>query len=53
MQVSFLVTNVFDKQPDMDRSYPGTTGSPYNGFNFDVLGRAFYVEARWNFGKSE
>jgi len=53
VQVSFLVNNLFNRYPDMDLSYPGNMGSPYNGNNYDVYGRSFYLEARWNFGKSE
>jgi iron complex outermembrane recepter protein len=54
MQLSFIVTNLFNKMPDMDvGSYSGLVGDPYNGDMFDVYGRAFYVEGRWNFGKSE
>jgi outer membrane receptor protein involved in Fe transport len=52
IQVSFLVNNLFNRYPDMDSSYPGNTGSPYNTYNYNALGRAYYLEARWNFGKS-
>ena len=53
LKLSLLVNNVANRMPDMDKtSYPGTSGEPYNSSNFDVLGRAFYLEARWNFGKS-
>jgi len=52
IQVSFLVNNLFNRYPDMDLSYPGNTGSPYNGNNYDAYGRSFYLEGRWNFGKS-
>jgi hypothetical protein len=45
-----MVNNVFNKMPPLDKSYPGTNGAPYNDYNFDVYGRAFYVEARYNFG---
>ncbi|HET6434492.1 MAG TPA: TonB-dependent receptor [Xanthomonadaceae bacterium] len=54
VQLSFIVTNLFNKMPDMDvGSYNGLSGAPYNGDMFDVYGRAFYVEGRWNFGKGE
>ena len=52
------VTELVEKEiaalaPDMDAAtYPGNSGEPYNSSNFDVLGRAYYLEARWNFGKS-
>jgi len=53
VQVSFLVNNLFNRYPDMDLTYPGNTGAPYNSNNYDAYGRSYYVEARWNFGKSE
>jgi outer membrane receptor protein involved in Fe transport len=50
--LSFIVTNLTNKMPDMDvHNYPGTTGAPFNDA-FDPYGRAYYIEARWNFGKS-
>ena len=51
LTLSFLVNNLFDRMPDMDKTYPGSSGAPYNIYNFDALGRAYYLEARWNFGK--
>ena len=53
LKLSFLVNNLANRMPDMDVTYyPGSSGAPYNSSNFDVLGRAYYLEARWNFGKS-
>lgn len=53
LELSFMVNNLTNKMPDMDvHSYPGTSGAPYNGSNFNPYGRAYYLEARWNFGKS-
>ncbi len=53
-ELSFMVNNLTNKMPDMDvHSYPGSSGAPYNGSNFSPYGRAYYLEARWNFGKSE
>ncbi len=52
LQFSVLANNVFDKMPPLDVSYPGTTGSPYNSYNFNPYGRAFYLEARYKFGGS-
>ena len=53
-KLSFLVNNLFNKMPTMDRmNYPGSSGSPFNTGNFNPYGRAYYVEARWNFGKAE
>ena len=54
LKLSFLVNNLANRMPDMDvRSYPGNSGEPYNSSNFNLLGRAYYVEAKWNFGKGK
>ena len=38
-KLSFLVNNIPNRMPTMAvRSYPGTSGEPYNSSNFDVLG---------------
>ena len=48
------MNNVANRMPDMDvTSYPGSSGEPYNTSNFDVLGRAYYLEAKWSFGKGK
>lgn len=48
--LSVLVNNLFNKMPPADHSYPGTTGSPYNSTNYNVFGRAIYLEANYKFG---
>ncbi|HMB42954.1 MAG TPA: TonB-dependent receptor, partial [Luteimonas sp.] len=54
IQLSFITTNLFNRMPDMDtHSYSGFSGAPYNSDMFDVYGRAYYLEARWNFGKTK
>ena len=54
LKLSFLVNNVANRMPNMDvTSYPGSSGEPYNSSNFDVLGRAYYLEAKWSFGKGK
>ena len=54
LDLSFVVTNLFNKMPDMDlSSYSNASGAPYNGDMFDVYGRGYYLEARWNFGKKQ
>lgn len=50
--LSLLVNNLFDKMPPKDNSYPGTTNSPYNTDNYNVYGRAIYLEAKYSFGGS-
>ena len=54
LTVSLLVNNIANRMPDMDtRSYPGTSSEPFNSYNFDALGRAYYIEAKWSFGKGK
>ena len=50
MDLSLMVNNVFNKMPPYDFSYPGTSSAPYNSYNFDVYGRAYYIEMRYAFG---
>jgi outer membrane receptor protein involved in Fe transport len=51
--LSFIVTNLTNKMPDMDvQNYPGSSGAPFNDA-FDPYGRAYYLEARWSFGKKD
>lgn len=51
LELSFLVNNLTNEMPPFDDSYPGSTGAPYNGGNYSVYGRSFYLEARYNFGR--
>ena len=54
LKLSFLVNNLANRMPDMDATnYTGSSGEPYNTSNFDVLGRAYYLEAKWSFGKGK
>ena len=48
--LSLLVNNVFNKMPPMDHSYPGSSSNPYNSSNYNVYGRAMYIEANYKFG---
>lgn len=50
LALSLMVDNLFDTMPPADHSYPGTTAMPYDPMNYDVYGRAFFVEARYGFG---
>lgn len=52
LALSFVVNNLFNNMPPKDTSYPGTSGSPYNGQNYNAYGRSFYVEATYKFEKS-
>jgi iron complex outermembrane receptor protein len=48
LKLSFLVNNLANRMPDMDVTLriPGSSGAPYNSSNFDLLGRAYYLEAK-------
>ena len=48
--VSLLVNNVFNKMPPVDNTI-GNSGQPYNTDNYNVYGRAIYLEANYKFGK--
>ena len=50
LELSFLVNNLTNKMPPEDRTYAGTSGSPYNGAQYSAYGRAFYLEMRYTFG---
>ncbi|OZB62174.1 MAG: TonB-dependent receptor [Lysobacterales bacterium 14-68-21] len=51
LQVSLLVNNLFNTMPPVDHTYSGSSGTPYNVNNYNVFGRAFYLEANYKFGK--
>ena len=48
---SAMVNNVTNKMPDNQaQNHPGTSGTPWNNYYYDILGRAFYLEAKYLFG---
>lgn len=49
--VSLLVNNLFNTLPLVDHTYSGSSGTPYNVNNYNVSGRAIYLEANDKFGK--
>jgi outer membrane receptor protein involved in Fe transport len=51
LELSVLVNNLTNEMPPEDDSYPGTSGAPYNSYNYSVYGRAVYFEARYTFGQ--
>jgi iron complex outermembrane receptor protein len=51
LALSFLVNNLFNNMPPQDHSYPGTTSTPYDTTNYNVYGRALYLEATYKFAK--
>lgn len=52
LTLSFIVNNVFNKMPPLDRSYAGTSGAPYDVTNYNVNGRGMYLQATYKFGKA-
>jgi iron complex outermembrane receptor protein len=51
MTFSVMVNNVFNKMPDNQASnFPGTSGTPYNNYFYNIYGRAVYVQAKYEFG---
>jgi outer membrane receptor protein involved in Fe transport len=53
VQLSLLVNTLTNKYPDNDHTYDGLSGAPYDANEYSAYGRSVYLEARWNFGKSE
>lgn len=53
LELSAMVNNVFNQMPPYDVTFPGSSGAPYNAYNFDVYGRSFYLEMRYAIGKKE
>ena len=51
LELSALVTNLTNEMPPEDDSYPGSSGAPYNSYNYSVYGRAVYFEVRYKFGQ--
>ncbi|MEO7199441.1 MAG: TonB-dependent receptor, partial [Dokdonella sp.] len=49
--LSLQVTNLFNKMPPADHTYPGTTSQPYNVDDYNAYGRAMYLEANYKFGQ--
>jgi len=50
MEVSVMANNVFNRMPPYDFSYPGSSGAPYNAYNWSLNGRTYYLELRYAFG---
>ena len=55
LELSINVDNVFNTQPPIDHSFPGTAGSAalqaYNETNYNPYGRSFLLEATYKIGK--
>ncbi len=51
LELSLSVLNLFDVMPPEDHTYPGTTSSPYNIYNYNVYGRSYYAQLSYRFGK--
>lgn len=52
LQLSLMLNNILNKMPPRDNSYPGTSSSPYNSQNYDVYGRAYYLQVTYKFGEA-
>lgn len=50
LELSIMSVNLFNKMPPYDYTYPGSSGAPYQAYNFDPYGRAIYAEMRYSFG---
>jgi len=50
LDLSLSVSNLLNDMPPEDRTYPGTSGAPYNSSQYSAYGRAVYLEARYKFG---
>jgi len=50
LDLSLSVSNLLNDMPPEDRTFPGTSGEPYNSAQYSAYGRAIYMEARYRFG---
>jgi outer membrane receptor protein involved in Fe transport len=53
LKLSLLVNNLTNKYPDMDNTYTGLDGAPYDANEYNAYGRSVYLEARYSFGKTK
>ncbi len=51
INLSATVSNLFDKMPPFDGSYPDTELQPYTIFNYNVNGRSYMMEMNYQFAK--
>jgi outer membrane receptor protein involved in Fe transport len=49
LAISLAADNLFNAMPPMDHTYPGTTSTPYNSFNYNVYGRSYMIDAKYKF----
>jgi outer membrane receptor protein involved in Fe transport len=50
LELTFIVDNVFNAMPPVDHSYPGTETQPYDEFDYNVYGPAYYLEVNYKIG---
>jgi outer membrane receptor protein involved in Fe transport len=50
VELTLIVDNVFNAMPPVDHSYPGTETQPYDEFDYNVYGPAYYLEVNYKFG---
>jgi iron complex outermembrane recepter protein len=48
-ELTFNIDNLFNTQPPLDASYPGTQIQPYDELDYNVFGRQYYIEATYHF----
>lgn len=51
LQLQLVIDNVFGSMPPADHSYPGLENQPYNEFDYNVYGAAYYLELNYKLGK--
>lgn len=51
LYVTFAINNLFNTGPPVDHSEPGTSNAPYDIFNYNVLGRTYFISASYRAGK--
>lgn len=51
LQLTFIIDNVFNSMPPADHSYPGLESQPYDEFDYNVYGAAYYLELNYKIGK--
>lgn len=51
LNLSVSISNLFNDMPQEDRTYPGSSGAPYNSSQYSIFGRAIYFEGRYAFGR--
>lgn len=51
LSLSLMVNNVLNDMPPEDHTFLGSSGAPYDSSQYNAYGRAYYLEARYEFGR--